>query len=124
MNGEEFITYMGYLWVSNEDGVLTIGINEDGLQEFTEISNVNLPAENEEVSPDEVCGELETDQGPLNIYCPLAGNVVELNEAVVENPSLIQEDSYGDGWLIKVEPANASDLDNLAKATTNDDEGE
>lgn len=124
MNGEEFITYMGYLWVLNEDGVLTIGINEDGLDEFAEIANVNLPAENEEVSPDEVCGEIETDQGPLNIYSPLAGHVAELNEAVVENPSLIQEDCYGDGWLIKIEPDDASDLENLAKASTNDEDDE
>lgn len=111
---------MGYEWIMVEDGVLTIGINEAGLDEFTEVSSANLPGEQEEVVPDEVCGELDTDQGPMNLYCPVEGNVVELNEAVIENPSLILEDCYGDGWLFKVEPKNASDIDELSSASTND----
>lgn len=117
---DDLITYMGYLWVQVDDGVLTIGINEDGLDEFSEINAVALPSETDPVEPDEVCGELETDQGPLNIYCPIEGKVVEVNEAVIEKPSLIQEDCYGDGWLFRVEPSKASDLDELSSATTND----
>jgi glycine cleavage system H protein len=116
----DLITYMGYEWVMIDDGVATIGINEAGLDEFTEASAANLPAENEEVIPDEVCGEIDTDQGPLNLYSPIEGNVIEVNEAVIENPSLIMEDCYGDGWLFKVEPKNASDLDELSSASTND----
>lgn len=117
---KEQITYMGYEWVMNEDGVLVVGINDAGLEEFTEVNSVNLPTENEEIVPDEVCGELDTDQGPMNLYCPIEGHVVEINEAVIENPSLIMEDCFGDGWLFKVEPKNASDMDDLAQASTND----
>jgi glycine cleavage system H protein len=117
---DELITYMGYEWILVDDGVITIGINDQGLEEFTEIEAVNIPAENDEVIPDEVCGDLDTDQGPMNLYCPIEGHVVEINEAVVENPALIMEDPYGDGWLFKVEPKNASDLDEIASATTND----
>jgi glycine cleavage system H protein len=117
---KDLITYMGYEWIMVEDGVLTIGINEAGLDEFTELSSVNLPTEQEEVIPDEVCGELDTDQGPMNLYCPIEGNVLEVNEAVIENPSLIMEDNFGDGWLFRVEPKNASDLDELSSASTND----
>ncbi len=124
MASDDLITYMGYLWLSTEDGVLTIGINDDGLQEFSEINGINLPAESEEVSADEVCGDLDTDQGPLNIYSAVNGTVLELNEAIVENPSLIMEDNWGDGWLLKIDPANADDLDNLAKASTNDDDSD
>jgi glycine cleavage system H protein len=117
---KDLITYMGYEWIMVEDGVLTIGINEAGLDEFTEISAANLPAEQEEVIPDEVCGELDTDQGPMNLYCPVEGVVLEVNEAVIENPALIAEDNFGDGWLFRVEPKNASDLDELSSASTND----
>lgn len=117
---EEQMTYMGYMWIQVEDGVLTIGLNEAGLDEFTEINSVDLPAESDEVEPDEVCGEIETDQGPLNLYCPVEGKVVEVNEAVVEKPTLIQEDCYGDGWLFKVEAKNAADIDELSMASTND----
>lgn len=117
---KDLITYMGYEWVMVEDGVITIGINEAGLDEFSEVSSANLPSEGEEVIPDEVCGELDTDQGPMNLYCPVEGSVVEVNEAVQENPSLISEDNFGDGWLFRVEPKNASDLDELSSASTND----
>ena len=119
---DELITYMGYEWVRIDDGTITIGINEAGLDEFSEISAVNLPADQEEVIVDEVCGELDTDQGPMNLYSPVDGVVVEINEAVIENPSLIMEDPLGDGWLFKVEPKNASDLDELASPSSNDDE--
>ena len=121
---DEVLTYMGYEWVMVEDGALVIGINEQGLDEFTEINKSSLPAVDEEVVPDEVCGELETDQGPMNLYCPVEGTVIEINEAVVENPSLIQEDNFGDGWLFKVEPKKASDLKKLSHSlsSSGDDE--
>lgn len=117
---DDLITYLGYQWLQIDDGVLTIGINESGLDEFSEINGISLPDENEEIVPDEVCGEIETDQGPMNIYCPVEGHVVEVNEAVKENPGLIVEDCYGDGWLFKVEPKKATDLDELSSATTSD----
>ncbi len=119
---EELVTYMGYMWASVDDGVLSVGINDEGLNEFSELSSVNLPAENEEVTADEICGELDTDQGPLNIYAPISGKVVEINEAVVENPSLIMEDSFGDGWLFKIEPNDPDDLESLGTASTNDED--
>jgi glycine cleavage system H protein len=56
----------------------------------------------------------------MNLYCPVEGVVLEVNEAVMENPGLIAEDNFGDGWLFRVEPKNASDLDELSSATTND----
>jgi len=119
---DEAVTFLGYEWVLLEDGLITVGINDQGLEEFTEINSISLPSEDEDVHPDEVCGELDTDQGPLNLYSPVAGVVVEVNEAVSENPSLIMEEPYGDGWLFKVEPDNVADFEELSKASTNDDE--
>lgn len=111
---------MGYLWVSVEDGIATIGINDAGIEEFTEIGKITLPNTDENVDADEVCGEIDTDQGPMNLYCPVEGQIIEVNEAVVEDPNLIVEDPYGDGWLFKVEAKSSSDLDELATASTND----
>jgi glycine cleavage system H protein len=118
---EEFIPYMGYEWLQVEDDTVTIGISEEGVSELTEITAINLPAENEEISPDEICGEIETDEGPLNLYCPVEGKVVEINAAVVENPSLLMEDPYGDGWLFRVEPTNSEDLDDLSQASSGEE---
>ena len=70
-------------------------------------------SEKNEVVADEICGELETEEGPLNIYCPVDGKVIEINAAVLENPSLIQEDSFGDGWLIRVEASNPDELEEI-----------
>lgn len=119
---DEFQTFMGYQWLQVEDQTLTIGINEEGLSEITEITAVHLPAENEDVAADEICAEIETDEGPLNIYCPVDGKIVEINGAVVENPSLITEDPFGDGWLIRVEPSNASDLEDMDEEDEDDDD--
>ncbi len=121
MADNEFIPYMGYQWLQIDDGVVTIGISEEGLSELTDISAVSLPAENEEVSPDEVCGEIETDEGSLNLYSPVEGTVIEVNPAVVENPSLIMEDPYGDGWLFRVEANDPEDLDELTQGTIDDE---
>lgn len=118
---EDFIPYMGYEWLQVEDDTVTIGISDEGLSELTDISAVKLPTENEEVTPDEICGEIETDEGVLNLYCPVEGKVIEINAAVVENPSLIMEDPYGDGWLFRVEPNNAEDLDDLSQASSGED---
>lgn len=119
---DDIINYLGYEWLSVDNGSLTIGINEDGINEFSEILKVDLPAEGDEVHPDEVCGELETDQGPLNLYSPILGTIIEVNEAVIENPELIIDDPLGDGWLFRVEPDSMSDLDSLGQATTNDED--
>ena len=121
---EEFQTYMGYQWLQVEDQTLTIGVNEEGLSEISEITAVHLPAENEDVAADEICAEVETDEGPLNIYCPVDGKVVEINATVVENPSLIMEDPFGDGWLVRVEPSNTSDLEDMDDEDEEDDEEE
>ena len=121
---EEFKTYMGYQWLQVEGDTLTIGVNEEGLNEISEITAVHLPSENEEVTADEICAEVETDEGPLNIYCPVDGKVVEINAAVKENPSLITEDPFGDGWLFRVEAADPDDFDEMDSDDDDDEEDE
>lgn len=103
MSAEDVRNFMGYLWVRQEDGIITIGINEDGLEDFEEISSVELPAEQEKIDADVVIGTLETDDGPLDIYSPVSGTVLEINTQVVEDPSIIMEDPYEEGWLVRIE---------------------
>lgn len=98
-----------HMWYRDEDGVITIGINEEGLADITEITSLDLPAENESVGEDVAIGTIETDDGPLDIYSPVEGKVVEINSSVLEDPSLIQEDPYEEGWLIRIE--SSEDLD-------------
>jgi glycine cleavage system H protein len=118
----EFIPFMGYEWIQIEGGSVTVGISEEGLNELGEITAINLPAENEDVNPDEICGEIETDEGPMNLYSPVEGKIIEINAAVVENPSLLLEDPYGDGWLFKVEAEDADDLEDMDEDEDEDEE--
>lgn len=107
---DQIRNFMGYLWVQQEDDVVTIGINEEGIEEIETLNSVELPQEGEAIEADVVLGSVETDDGPLDIYSPVSGSVVEINTAVVEDPNLIHEDPY-DAWLVKIE--TKQDLDEM-----------
>lgn len=108
---ENLKNYNHHMWYREEDGIITIGINEEGLADITEITSVELPAEAEKVEEDVAIGVIETDDGPLNIYSPVAGTVIEVNAAVVEEPEVIQEDPYEEGWLLRIEASEEVDED-------------
>lgn len=107
---KDLLSYMGYQWIQIEGNVLTIGVSEEGLEEVSDILAVNLPTENEEVAADEICGELDSRDGPLNIYSPVDGEVIELNSAVIDTPDLISEDPFGEGWLLRIEAKSEDDI--------------
>lgn len=122
MSRDEYMTYMGYEWLLAEDDQLTIGINEEGLEEISEITKIMLPSEGDRVKADEIFGEIETDEGPLNIYSPVDGKIVEINAAVLESPELVMEDSFGDGWLVRIEMNDADDIHGLSTDADDDEE--
>ncbi|XGC81102.1 glycine cleavage system protein H [Bdellovibrio bacteriovorus] len=124
MSAEDVRNFMGYLWVRQEDGIITIGINEDGLEDFEEISSVELPAEQEKIDADVVIGTLETDDGPLDIYSPVSGTVLEINTQVVEDPSIIMEDPYEEGWLVRIEADEDLEDEDEDEEDDDDDEDE
>jgi glycine cleavage system H protein len=99
---EQYKTYKQIFWVQKEDTLYTVGLNEDGLEDFEKIESLDLPADGESVDAGAVCGSIETDKGPIDIYSPVSGVVTEINSLVIEEPSLIQDDPY-DAWLFKVE---------------------
>jgi glycine cleavage system H protein len=99
---EQYKNFMGSFWFQKEDNIYTVGLNEDALETFEKIESIELPSESEIVEADVVCGSMETDEGPIDIYSPVGGNVIEINNTVLEDPTLIQDDPY-DAWLFKVE---------------------
>lgn len=101
--------YNHHMWYTEEDGIITIGINEEGLADITEITSVDLPPEQEKVEEDVAIGTIETDDGPLDIYSPVEGTVIEINSQILDEPSVIQDDCYEEGWLLRIEPS--ADLD-------------
>lgn len=109
MSKDEVKDFMGYLWMKEEDGVITIGINETGLEDFTEITSVDFPTEGEKVEAEVACATIETDDGPLDIYSPVDGSILEINSQVIEDPSMIMEDPYEEGWLLRIEASEADE---------------
>ena len=115
--------YNHHMWYQEDDGIITIGINEEGLADITEITSLDLPPEQEKVEPDVAIGTIETDDGPLDIYSPVEGIVIEVNANVLEDPSVIQDDSYEEGWLLRIE-ATADIDDEEEEDEEEDDEDE
>lgn len=100
---EQYKNFMqGSFWFQKEDNIYTVGLTEDALEDFDEISGLELPPEGEIVEAEGVCGSLETDEGPVDLYAPVSGTISEVNSTIVEDPSLIQDDPY-DAWLFKIE---------------------
>ncbi|MDZ4660425.1 MAG: glycine cleavage system protein H [Pseudomonadota bacterium] len=111
---KDFLTFMGNHWVLVENDVVIVGLNDEGVEYADTASEVKLPQEDDEVVAEEIIGEIETEDGPINLYSPVDGKIVEINTTVVESPELIKEDPYGEGWLFKVEPKNIEALSRLS----------
>ncbi|WP_106397794.1 glycine cleavage system protein GcvH [Actinocorallia populi] len=92
-------------WVSGldgEDGVVTVGITDYAADALGDIVYVSLPAEGDAVTAGEPCGEAESTKSVSDIYSPLSGEVVAVNQAVTEDPGTINADPYGEGWLYRI----------------------
>jgi glycine cleavage system H protein len=92
-----------HLWYTESEGIITIGINDEGLADITEINSVDLPPEQEKVDTDLAFGSIETDDGTLDLFSPIEGTIIEVNSQVLEDPSIIMEDPYEEGWLVRIE---------------------
>ena len=100
-------------WVAAEESVATIGITDHAQDQLGEIVYLELPSVCEKISKDDPFGVVESVKAVSDIYAPVSGTVVEVNEGLPESPEVVNEDPYGDGWLIKVRISDATELDDL-----------
>lgn len=103
-------------WVLVEGHVATVGITEYAQQELGEIVYVELPEVGEKIVKDDPFGAVESVKAVSDIYAPVSGTVLEINDTLPESPETINEDAYGDGWIIKVEMTDMDDLKDLMSA--------
>ena len=103
-------------WVATEDTVATIGISDHAQDQLGEIVYIELPAVGDKISKDDPFGVIESVKAVSDIYAPVTGTVIEINEDLPESPEAVNEDPYGDGWLIKVKITDMSDLEDLMDA--------
>ena len=104
-----------HLWVRlDDDDRATIGLTAEAFGDREEISKIRLPSEGDEIIKDETMGLLTTTLPTvLRLYAPISGEVVEVNEDILESPEMILEDPYEEGWLIRVEYSNILEYDEL-----------
>lgn len=93
-----------WMWVKIEDGKAKVGITDYAQKQMREIVFVELPSVGDEVKAGEAFGTLESVKAVSDLIAPLTGRVVEVNEKVINSPEKINEEPYGEGWLIVIEP--------------------
>lgn len=103
-------------WIRLEGDVAYVGITDYAQQQLGDIVFVDIPTVGEELEADEVFGTIEVVKTISDLFLPIAGEILDQNEALEENPELVNQDPYGEGWLIKMKPANVADIDNLLDA--------
>jgi glycine cleavage system H protein len=103
-------------WVLVEGKVATIGITAFAEQQLGDVVFVELPAVGDKVTKDEAMGVVESVKAVSDVYAPVSGTVIEVNDDLPDSTELINEDPYGDGWMVKIELSDPTDLDELISA--------
>lgn len=100
-------------WVRVDGDIATIGVTDFAQGELGDIVFVEIESVEETLDTEEVFGSVEAVKTVSDLFMPIAGEVVEFNEALEADPELVNNDPYGEGWMIKVKISNASELENL-----------
>jgi glycine cleavage system H protein len=98
------------------DGTVTIGITQIAADELTDITYVALPKVGERLGAGKRFGEIESVKATSDLYSGVSGEVIAINDAVAKDPGLVNRDPYAAGWMIKVRPSNAAELEKLLPA--------
>ncbi|MCX5862690.1 MAG: glycine cleavage system protein GcvH [Desulfomonile sp.] len=102
-----------HLWAKFDKDRAVIGISDHAREELGEVDYVELPALDDSVTKNIPFGIIETSKAVTDLVAPISGTVVEVNASVLESPAILNEDPYGDGWLIAVEPSDQEELVDL-----------
>lgn len=97
-------------WVRTEDDTATIGITDHAQEELGDVVFVELPAEGDTFEAGEAFGSVESVKAVSDLYAPVGGEVVEVNSALEDAPEKINEDPYGEGWIVKLRTSGEADL--------------
>ena len=103
-------------WIRLEGDVAYVGITDYAQEQLGDIVFVDIPTEGETLAADEVFGTIEVVKTISDLFLPVTGEILEQNEALADQPELVNQDPYGEGWLIKIKPAAAADFDSLLDA--------
>lgn len=102
-----------YLRATEEEGVFLVGITEYAQGELGDVVFLELPSAGDAFQAMETFGTIEAVKAVSDLYCPVAGEIVEVNGALEDDPALVNRDPYGEGWMVRLRVANLADMDRL-----------
>jgi len=104
-------------WVRREsDGSVTVGITDHAQDLLGDMVFVELPEPGKELQAGQECAVVESVKAASDVYSPISGEVVAVNEAISDSPELVNKEPYGEGWMMRIKPAAAADVDALMDA--------
>lgn len=113
MNPDDIKYHREHMWVRAEGKKATIGITDYAQQQLGDIVYVELPEVETEIDSDSELSEIESTKATSPLVSPVSGTVAEVNEDLADTPELINEDPYGNGWLVVLDMTDASELNDL-----------
>lgn len=117
MNIPEELKYTkDHEWIKIEGNEVTVGITEFAQSELGDIVYVEVDTVGDDVDKEEVFGTVEAVKTVSDLFMPVAGKITAFNEAIESTPEIVNKDSYGEGWMIKIEMSNPEDLNDLLTA--------
>jgi len=103
-------------WVAIDGTLATVGITDHAQHQLGDVVFVELPSVGDRVEKADAFGVVESTKAVSDVYAPLSGEVAEVNDDLPDNPELLNEDPYGDGWMVKLTIGDKADLDDLMTA--------
>ena len=100
-------------WVRLDGDVATVGITDHAQSELGDIVDFDAPDVGDEVEKGNDMGAIESDKVASDIYAPISGEIIEVNEDISDNPESVNDDPYGEGWLVKIRLSNTDELSSL-----------
>lgn len=100
-------------WARKEDGLIVCGITDHAQEELSDVVYVEFPQVGDTLAKDEVFGVIESVKAASDLYMPMGGEIVEVNVILEDSPEIVNEDPYGKGWMIKFNPSDLSEWDDL-----------
>ena len=113
MNPDDIKYHREHAWVRVEGKRATIGISDYAQQQLGDIVYVDLPEIDTEIDADSELSEIESTKATSPVVSPVSGTIVEVNEDLADSPEIINEDPYGNGWLVVLDLSDAAELNDL-----------
>ncbi len=100
-------------WIQTSDGSVRVGISDFAQDELGDVVYVELPDEGDDLTKGDEFGVVESIKAVSDIYAPVSGTVTAVNEALFDEPELLNDDPYGEGWMLELDPSDRDEFDDL-----------